>query len=127
MKNFIKFKKGFSLVELIVAIVVFSIFVTAMIPAMTKRAKNKTVTVNQGTTLSSSCYKINPNCVLCDKNKCILCSAQIIPLEGIYIDPEDGCAQKECPPDCARCDKNECFECLDGYILSNDKKTCLAD
>ena len=126
-----KKKKGFSLVELMVTLVVVAILTASMAPVITKRLKSKEITIAQGGGgLTMNCASISPQCGLCEGGVCVSCAKSCTENEALDI---PNCACKLCSETdfhgeaCLRCDMENCSKCTEGYYLASGNCTLCTD
>ena len=121
---------GFSLVEIVVALIIFSVITAALAPIITKKLKSNNVTVGSlggGGTLQMDCKdKFGPECGLCYPDKCVSCVKSCLSNQTLNIgkcDCEDCSAIHQAV--CLRCDNGGCTECTTpNYISDGDCTIC---
>lgn len=118
-------KKGFSLVELLVSLIIISLIVAIFAPIMTKRlVQTKTAVVSK---ISSQCDVLSPDCKLCitasgDK-KCLLCEKKCSEI-NMFLNKEK-CICENCSAlnaNCEKCADGKCLKCKAGYGLALNGK-----
>ena len=116
-------KKGFSLVELLISLIVISCITAAFTPLITKKfATNIGFGGGGGGTtpsISSDCSsRYSSDCLLCTSSECLSCT-KTCP-EGQCQDSTN-CTCKECPtseyPNCAKFTSTACIQCQKGFRL----------
>lgn len=114
-------KKGFSLIELLISLIILSMILTFMIPIMTKKLKRQ----NLSASISFNCKKFDSTegkCLLCQKDKCELCTTSINDKQGYFVNSNESCDYQKCSiAACSRCNKDACLECRSGFTLLNNK------
>ncbi len=117
-------KRGFSLVEVLFALVVISCIVAAFTPLLTKKFSSNVLNNMEITTDCTD--KFGENCTLCTSTYCIDCTSLSCP-DGEYRDSKS-CTCKKCSdtygPDCTKCNDKKCLTCPDGQYL-DDKNKCI--
>lgn len=111
-------KKGFSLIELLISLIVISCIATILVPVISKKLhKNTTSIASKITTLCPS------DCSLCYINKgekkCLICSKNCS--KGYYLE-QDSCSCKSCSSkfsNCESCSFSSCINCKTGYGYQN--------
>ena len=121
-------KKGFSLVELLVSIIVIACITAAFVPLITKKFSSNVFGIGGDGGYTTDCKdKFGPNCVFCSSNRCIDCNLSCS--DGQYKDP-NSCTCKDCKDkygeDCAKCNEKKCLTCPSGQYLDSDEncKSC---
>ena len=114
-------KKGFSLVELLIALVVISCITAAFTPLITKKFSSG-VFGSGGNDLTEDCVdKFGENCTFCTSTYCIECSLSCP--SGEYLDTEK-CKCLPCSDkygeDCEKCTEKKCLTCPSGQYLDSD-------
>ena len=121
-----KYKKAFSLIELMISLITISCIVAAFTPVITKKMKNSNVTIrgNNVSDITTECSdKFSSNCKLCTKSYCIQCELNSCPI-GQYAESKS-CSCKNCSDifsNCSECDSTKCTKCKDNnYYINNGK------
>ena len=121
-------KKGFSLVELLVSIIVIACITAAFVPLITKKFSSNVFGIGGDGGYTTDCKdKFGPNCVFCSSNRCIDCNLSCS--DGQYKDT-NSCTCKDCKDkygeDCEKCNEKKCLTCPDGEYLDSDEncKSC---
>ena len=136
---------GFSLVEIVVALIIFSVITAALAPIITKKLKSTGITIGSGDggSLKMNCQEFGPECSLCYPNKCVVCVKSCLETQALDIDE---CKCKDCNdteemfgPNCLKCDISNCSKCIatnyvnggqcticpiGSYCDGTSKKTC---
>lgn len=112
--------KGFTLIEVMIALIVFAFLLVMAMPSLNAKAKRKMEMQNE--ILSYVCDDISPNCMACKLGKCIACTNSCG--NSYYLNVED-CTCLTCEKNCTGCDKDKCINCEKGYILKEGK--CFKD
>ena len=118
--------RGFSLVEIVVALIIFSVITAALAPIITKKLKSTGVTIG-GKELKMTCSdKFGPQCGLCYPDKCVSCSKSCLANQALNIGE---CNCEDCnvihQATCLRCDTGNCTECTTpNYISNGDCTIC---
>ena len=117
-------KKGFSLIELLISLIVISCITAAFTPLITKKFATNIGFGGGGggnadSSISTDCgTKFSSDCLLCSSSECLSCD-KTCP-EGQCQDAEK-CSCKECPtsefPNCAKFTSTACIQCQKGYRL----------
>ena len=115
-------KKGFSLIELLIALVVISCITAAFTPLITKKFSSG-VFGSGGNDLTEDCAdKFGENCTFCTSTYCIECNLSCP--SGEYKDTEK-CKCLPCSDkygeDCEICNEKQCLTCPDGEYLDSNK------
>ena len=117
-----RFKKAFSLAELLITLIIVSCILAAFAPVITK----KMVNVGAGGNFSENCAE---DCNLCFGSYCLSCS-KICGEQETKSSLSCTCINcRQFDENCLECDSNKCKKCLDGYILDNQNKcvSCKSD
>ncbi len=125
-------KKGFSLVELLISLIVISCITAAFAPLITKKFSSSVFGFGGGggntstPSISADCSsKFSSDCLLCTSSECLSC-AKTCP-DGQCQDSTN-CTCKECPtseyPNCIKFTNTACIQCKNGYRLVDS--TCIA-
>ena len=90
-----KKKFGFSLVEIVVALIIISVITAALAPIITKKMKSTGITIGSGDggSLQMNCSKFGSECSLCYPNKCVVCVKSCLDTQALDI---AGCKCKDC-------------------------------
>ena len=121
-----KYKKAFSLIELMISLITISCIVAAFTPVITKKMKNSNVTIsgNNISDITTECSdKFSSNCKLCTKSYCIQCELSTCPI-GQYAESKS-CSCKNCSDifsNCSECDSTKCTKCKDNNYYINKGK-----
>ena len=114
-----KILKGFSLVELMVALIVVSCITAMLTPHVIKKMKSSTITVGASESesgVSKNCTeKFGEDCSLCYTTGCILCTKTC---DAGQILDNTNCACKGCGSfgsGCVECSETSCTRCSAGY------------
>ena len=118
-------KRGFSLVELLISLIVISCITAAFAPLITKKFSSSVFGFgggggNSGTTsITTDCAsKYTSDCLLCSSSECLSC-VKTCP-DGQCQDASN-CTCKECPtsefPNCAKFSSTTCIQCQKGFRL----------
>ena len=126
MKKFFRQKFcGFSLIEIMVALIVVAIITSALMPIITKRLTLQSTIKNR---ISTNCSNLYPNgyCSMCyiTPKQCIVCS---IPCNDGEVKNNDECKCENCKTrhkddNCANCNLKYCTQCENGYYLDDNHK-----
>ena len=134
--NLAKFLAGFSLIEILIALIIISLITAAFIPILTKKVSKITVHTTSGLTTECS-DKFSEDCSLCTEYECIMCSKNC--LDGKYKSLKCECENcKDKYGACKTCNKDRCTLCEEGYYIKNGAcadcsvgcpagKTCFCD
>ncbi len=119
---------GFSLVEIVVALIIFSVITAALAPIITKKLKSNNVTVGSlgGGSSNTNCDAFGPNCSFCTSDTCVVCGLSCLESQALDI---PGCSCKECVElhgdKCLKCGLDKCIKCIGGYYtLDNNCTQC---
>ena len=127
---------GFSLVEIVVALIIISVIIAALAPIITKKMKSNSVSITGGSgssDITTECSD-NPNfgseCKLCTSSYCIQCDLDNC-ASGTYVENKS-CSCKTCTsifPNCIECDSKKCTKCKDSnyYIKDGECANCPSD
>ena len=116
-------KKGFSLVELLISLIVISCITAAFTPLITKKFATNIGFGGGGggdiPSISSDCSsRYSSDCLLCTSSECLSCT-KTCP-EGQCQDSTN-CSCKDCPeseyPNCIKFTSTACIQCQKGYRL----------
>ncbi len=117
---------GFSLVEILVALIMVSVIMAALAPVITKKLSSAGMTIGAGGTseieFQMDCSAFSEDCALCFDDKCTLCTKDCADNE--FTSTPD-CLCKLCNSedgfkDCEQCTAKKCKKCLSGYgLVSN--------
>jgi len=127
-------KKGFSLVELMVTLVVVAVLIAALVPVITKRLKSKEITVGafsasgSGGSFNVDCSAFSEKCSLCNDDVCAVCK-ETCAYNQVLSTTE--CQCKNCSDlfedKCQQCTLNACTLCEAGnHISAGSCATCPA-
>lgn len=111
-------KHGFSLVEIVVALIIISCIMAALAPLITKKLKSSNVTIAISE-VSAKCSKFSSDCTLCYPEKCIICSKSCAFSE--YKD-NNNCVCINCndfSENCITCNESSCTKCNLGYGIKD--------
>lgn len=121
-----KFLMGFSLIEVLIALIIVSVLMAASVPILTKKAQNITVLGgSQSEEIKAECSIFGSDCSLCYSSKCIVCNKTC--LETQFKDIEN-CNCKNCSNEdlggagCKKCNKTTCLECDSSKFLNSSNK-----
>ena len=112
------FYLAFSLVEIVVALIIFSVITAALAPIITKKLKSNNVTVGSlgGGSSNTNCGDFGANCSFCTKDTCVVCGLTCLESQALDI---PGCSCKECTElhgdKCLKCGLDKCIKCIGGY------------
>ena len=114
---------GFSLVEIVVALIIFSVITAALAPIITKKMKSNAVSVGMSSSssikFSDDCSEFGDDCTMCTTKDCALCNKDCA--EGEYNDVSS-CTCKTCNSlydGCLECTSRKCEKCQAGYGLQS--------
>ena len=115
-------KKGFSLVELLISLIVISCITAAFTPIITKKFSSGVFGGSSGSNgWSDECKDISTDCKLCFKDECVMCNLDCT-IDGQYEDTPS-CKCLPCTDkfgsNCTKCESDKCESCLDGSYLDN--------
>ncbi len=105
-------KKAFSLIELLISLITISVIIASFAPVITQKLKYGKVAVTKGETITNKCDKFSPDCKLCTKKQCLICTKTC--LSNQYLD-RDNCNCVSCPNNCESCNELGCNRCKAGY------------
>lgn len=122
---------GFSLVEIVVALIIVSVIIALLAPIITRRIKSNSVSIGQVTNttpsdnITSECSdnpNFGPECKLCTSKYCIDCGLKGCAI-GQYADIKR-CECKNCSEKygnaCSQCDSKNCIQCISSsYYINN--------
>lgn len=133
-------KKGFSLIELLIGLIIISCVVAAFTPMLTKKINSNSTTINNGTDFKSMGFgtetcegyfrdklgKTLKNCTMCllkaGKEQCLSCYDPTCSMPKNYTNIPD-CVCTSCKTtfgsNCCGCDSKECKSCIAGKHLDN--------
>lgn len=112
------------MIELLISLIIISLFITALAPVLTKKLKYQNATISSSSpSLDCTKFDAQARCLMCNKT-CTLCTTQLEQLEGKYVYPPEGCDYKDCSGGCKKCDFKGCISCYEGYGFNSDAKTC---
>ena len=118
-------KKGFSVLELVISLMVIASIMAAFTPLITKKFSSSIFGKGGKVNLTTDCTdKFNEFCTLCDDKRCIRCTLdESTCTDGQYKDTAS-CSCKDCKEtygeDCAKCNEKKCLTCPDGQYLDSD-------
>ncbi len=136
-KNFIKYIKAFSLIEVMLSLIILSIVTAAVVPVITKKITGKSIKIeaeenNEESEYTTDCQdliidgeKVGPNCTICTKGEDAVCKQCPIECdEGMLVNIA-ACKCVECKAEnCEECQtENKCFKCMiseSGVYYSNN-------
>ncbi len=115
-------KKGFSLVELLISLIVISCITAAFTPIITKKFSSGVFGGGGTGDLTTDCSdKFGDYCTLCTSAGCIDCGISCP--DGEYMDTKN-CICLPCKDkygeDCTKCTEKKCLTCPDGEYLDSD-------
>ncbi len=128
---------GFSLVEIVVALIIISVITAALAPIITKKMKSNQVSITGGSgggvtsEITTQCTeKFSSSCKLCTNSYCIQCELDNC-ASGTYVENKS-CSCKTCDylfPNCVECDNTKCTKCKDNnyYIKDGVCTNCPSD
>ena len=116
-------KRGFSLVELLISLIVISCITAAFTPIITKKFSSGVFGSGGTGDLTTDCSdKFGDYCTLCTSAGCIDCGISCP--DGQYKDTKS-CTCKDCKEtygeDCEKCNEKKCLTCPDGEYLDSDE------
>ena len=124
-----RFKRAFSLIELLISLIVISCITAAFTPIITKKFSSGVFGGGSGGSngWSDECKDISTDCKLCYKDNCIMCSIESCP-SGQYRNLAK-CKCIDCSidygTDCLTCSSDGCLSCKDGkYPNGNTCTNC---
>ena len=116
---------GFSLVEIVVALIILSVITAALAPIITKKLKSNTINLGKNTSsavkFSDDCSDFGSDCTMCTNESCALCNKDCAQNE--YKDVPN-CLCRNCGEihiGCLECTSKKCKKCENGYGLNNGK------
>ena len=125
------FYLAFSLVEIVVALIIFSVITAALAPIITKKLKSTGITIGggDGGTLQMTCDEFGPECGLCYPDRCVSCVKSCLDTQALDI---ANCKCKDCNdtidmfgPNCLKCDISNCSKCIaTNYVDSGQCTIC---
>ena len=120
-------KKGFSLIELLISLIVISCITAAFTPLITKKFSNSIFGGGGSVSdITNECAEFSENCTLCTSNFCIVCTGLSCAADE-YKDTKT-CSCKKCTDtygaDCTKCNDIKCLTCPSGQYLDNNDETC---
>ena len=127
---------GFSLVEIVVALIIISVITAALAPIITKKMKSNSINITGGggggsSDITTECSdKFSSSCKLCTSSYCIQCDLDNC-ASGTYVENKS-CSCKACTdifPNCIECDSKKCTKCKDSnyYIKDGKCANCPSD
>ncbi len=111
-------KQGFSLVEIIVALIIISCIMAAFAPLITKKLKSSNVTIAVSE-VTTKCNKFSSDCNLCYPQKCIMCSKNCAYSEYKNNNMCTCVACNSFSSNCVTCNESGCTKCNPGYGLKD--------
>lgn len=123
-------KKAFSLIELLISLIVISVIIASFAPILSKKLKSREIVFSSVKQMKIDCSPFDaPDgvCLLCEEDKCTICSSSFNIADGYYVNPSISCNRKPCSDfdsNCKRCTKDGCQECKNGYTFNPSTKTC---
>ncbi len=116
-------KKGFSLVELLISLIVISCITAAFTPLITKKFSSGVFGGGGTGDLTTDCTdKFGDFCTLCTSAGCIDCGISCP--DGEYMDTKN-CICLPCKDkygeDCEKCTEKKCLTCPSGQYLDSDE------
>lgn len=129
-RSFLKIKKAFSLIELVISMLVIAIIIAALTPVISKRLTGSSTLKSR---ISDKCDALYPSglCALCylTPKQCIICAANCADYQ--YKNSDDckceSCATKYNEPHCRRCNAERCTRCESGYYLDTNAHCVLCE
>ena len=117
-----RFKRAFSLIELLISLIVISCITAAFTPIITKKFSSGVFGGSSGSNgWSDECKDISPDCKLCFRDECVMCNLDCT-IDGQYKDTPS-CKCLPCTDkfgsNCTLCQSDKCESCLDGSYLDN--------
>lgn len=112
-------KKGFGLVELMIAFVALACIMAAVMPVLGKKLI-KGVNITRIKQLETTCDKyFGPDCRFCESDKqCLVCTKNC--LSGEFLDAKN-CTCSNCKiSNCDKCNNDSCAKCNSGYYLEDN-------
>ena len=114
---------GFSLIEIVIALIVISLILSALAPIITKKLKSSTTSVRANFSSSikfyDDCSDFGTDCSMCTNALCALCNKDCA--LGEYKDVSE-CKCKTCDSlydGCLECTSRKCEKCQSGYGLQD--------
>ena len=124
-------KKGFSVLELVISLMVIASIMAAFTPLVTKKFSSSIFGKGGKVNLTADCTdKFNEYCTLCDDKRCIRCTLDPNTCAGDQYKDTASCSCKDCKEtygeDCEKCNEKKCLTCPDGEYLDSDEncKSC---
>ena len=124
-------KKGFSVLELVISLMVIASIMAAFTPLITKKFSSSIFGKGGKVNLTTDCTdKFNEFCTLCDDKRCIRCTLDPNTCAGDQYKDTASCSCKDCKEtygeDCEKCNEKKCLTCPDGEYLDSDEncKSC---
>ena len=119
-------KKGFSLIELLISLIVISCITAAFTPLITKKFSSNVFGGGSVSDITNECEEFGENCTLCTSNFCIVCTGLSCGVDE-YKDTKS-CSCKKCVDkygtDCAKCNDTKCLTCPEGQYLDSNDENC---
>lgn len=117
-------KKGFSLTEVLISVIVISLLSVSMVPVLTKHFN--TIKISDKINFTKCANNIDPACKLCyNKTKCVVCAQKCNSNE--YLNKEE-CKCYSCSSKfgdaCTKCNTTYCRECKEGFGYNSSNGTC---
>ncbi|MBQ7286753.1 MAG: hypothetical protein IJW73_03225 [Candidatus Gastranaerophilales bacterium] len=123
---------GFSLVEILVALIAVSCISAALAPVITKKLKSNGVSIGGGgiggktedVEFVMDCSDFGTDCTMCFNDKCVLCTKECN--DDQYVNTPD-CTCADCTdvdPNCIECTSKKCRKCAENYGLNLSTKRC---
>ena len=118
-------KKGFSVLELVISLMVIASIMAAFTPLITKKFSSSIFGKGGKVNLTADCTdKFNEYCTLCDDKRCIRCTLDPNTCAGDQYKDTASCSCKDCKEtygeDCEKCNEKKCLTCPDGQYLDSD-------
>ena len=118
-------KKGFSVLELVISLMVIASIMAAFTPLITKKFSASIFGKGGKVNLTTDCTdKFGEFCTLCDDKKCIRCTLDPNTCAGDQYKDTASCSCKDCKEtygeDCEKCTEKKCLTCPDGEYLDSD-------
>ncbi len=129
-----KNSKGFSLIEILVALIIVSLIMAALSPIITKKLSSGSITLGSSSNvsdISANCQEnenFSSHCELCTSQYCIKCGIEQCP-SGQYLNNKT-CTCMNCQEkfgaNCTQCDSNACIQCINSnfYIKNGACTPC---
>ena len=99
---------GFSLVEILVALIIVSLIMAALAPVITKKLSSAGITIvgggsgGGGSGVSTSCAALDENCTLCMGSECVVCKNGYVLEHGLCVAEHpatrEPASQEDCTP-----------------------------